>query len=655
MSDQSASESSAVQPFEPSEPSSGEDSTRTVAPQNEEQQEGGRRQQGSMFQTLIWRLLVFWFISNLLRRSFGPKTDGGIPSKNIFDRNQLMDLHVYLAESKRFSDFGNQTALFWFQEDIEYGSWSDGENSDGTRTFSSSIQISENVKRNGSLYVHVFLTKSGVSPDPTDESYERLAVVHSKKRLNIYKRRRVHKTANLLTGEADVSPGSIVQKTGLETPTEIISYWHPNLTINVIDDQTAWIKGSIPPPVNEYVKFDNQTGDYYPIVYFNDFWNLASEYTPINETTPKLNLTLTYGPLSLFRWQMYLSQQQRSQWMKYFGETETEGEDEDSLKQALIETNPYLLGLTIIVSLLHTVFEFLAFKNDVQFWKSRKSLEGLSVRSVFFNVFQSIIVVLYVLDNDTNVMVIFSCIVGLGIDLWKITKVVDVKIDRQRLLLGFIPRITYEDKSSYTESSTKQYDLLAFKYLSILLFPLFVAYGVYSLLYQEHKGWYSFCLGMSYGFLLTFGFIMMTPQLFINYKLKSVAHLPWRMLTYKALNTFIDDLFAFVIRMPMMYRIGCLRDDVVFIIYVYQRWIYPVDPTRMNEFGGSGEQPVVTPLKTETEEVREGDDSSAQPDTEHESDLSLTGQSLNTEINGSNTLVSEDAVSDKSVLDKKND
>lgn len=58
----------------------------------------------------------------------------------------------------------------------------------------------------------------------------------------------------------------------------------------------------------------------------------------------------------------------------------------------------------------------------------------------------------------------------------------------------------------------------------------------------------------------TAGFITMTPQLFINYKLKSVAHLPWRMLTYKALNTFIDDLFAFVIKMPVMYRIGCLRD-----------------------------------------------------------------------------------------------
>ena len=61
-------------------------------------------------------------------------------------------------------------------------------------------------------------------------------------------------------------------------------------------------------------------------------------------------------------------------------------------------------------------------------------------------------------------------------------------------------------------------------------------------------------------FTFFLGFIMMTPQLFINYKMKSVAHLPWRMMTYKALNTFIDDLFAFVIKMPTLYRIGCFRD-----------------------------------------------------------------------------------------------
>ena len=28
-----------------------------------------------------------------------------------------------------------------------------------------------------------------------------------------------------------------------------------------------------------------------------------------------------------------------------------------------MDTNPYLLGVTMVVTLLHTVFEFLAFKN----------------------------------------------------------------------------------------------------------------------------------------------------------------------------------------------------------------------------------------------------------------------------------------------------
>jgi len=29
--------------------------------------------------------------------------------------------------------------------------------------------------------------------------------------------------------------------------------------------------------------------------------------------------------------------------------------------------------------------------------------------------------------------------------------------------------------------------------------------------------------------------------------------------------------------------------DIIFCIYLYQRWIYRVDPTRVNEFGTSGE------------------------------------------------------------------
>lgn len=60
---------------------------------------------------------------------------------------------------------------------------------------------------------------------------------------------------------------------------------------------------------------------------------------------------------------------------------------------------------------------------------------------------------------------------------------------------------------------------------------------------------------------------------------------PCGMQVYKSLNTFIDDLFAFIIKMPTMHRLSCFRDDVIFLIYLYQRWIYPVDKKRINEFG----------------------------------------------------------------------
>ena len=56
-------------------------------------------------------------------------------------------------------------------------------------------------------------------------------------------------------------------------------------------------------------------------------------------------------------------------------------------------------------------------------------------------------------------------------------------------------------------------------------------------------------------------------------------------MVYKSLGTFIDDLFAFVIKMPWMHRLSCLRDDFIFFIFLYQRWIYPVDKLRINEFG----------------------------------------------------------------------
>ena len=204
--------------------------------------------------------------------------------------------------------------------------------------------------------------------------------------------------------------------------------------------------------------------------------------------------------------------------------------------------------------------------------------------------------------------------------------------------------------------------------------PLVLGYSVYSLVHQTHKNWYSWVLGSLVGAVYTFGFITMTPQLYINYKLKSVAvppprataparththtpyksatgpaarlahslataaerhaeqavrphsdskatqtakqhtetthknsptqtesyllataqycyviltlnpgrvqHMPWRVMCYKSLNTFVDDLFAFIIKMPMLHRIACFRDGATctFAASCGQASTLPIEP-----------------------------------------------------------------------------
>ncbi len=83
--------------------------------------------------------------------------------------------------------------------------------------------------------------------------------------------------------------------------------------------------------------------------------------------------------------------------------------------------------LWVLVSVLCGV-SHCTFSADIQFWNSRQSLEGLSVRSIIFGVFQSLVVLLYILDNETNFVVQVSVFIGLLIDFWKITKVMDVRV-----------------------------------------------------------------------------------------------------------------------------------------------------------------------------------------------------------------------------------
>lgn len=595
------------------------ETTETTLPPEQPPQQSGWQ----TLKSVAGRMFFMWLAMNAMNMFKGGKTPTSSPDPvsnslttttgqpgNIFHRGTLFDAYVYISEHESFHEFDNPDALFWFIDGIEYGNWNIGDDNDGILTKTNQLKLNEKMQNNGTIYLHTYFTETGRSPNPMDEeTYSKRRTFSTFKRLNKYSKKTYKTTKNLLTGETDKDEE--YQLKAKDRVVEILSFWHPNLTINIVDDHTPWVKNQVPPPLNEHVEFDKVTGKYYPILYLNDYWNLHEDYMPINDTVSHVNLTLTFSHIQLWKWQLYLSQSVKNQWYGGMMADDSNDEDQDTIKRTLLETNPYLLVLTVIITLVHNVFEFLAFKNDIQFWKNKKSMEGLSVNTVLFGCFTQLIVLLYVLDNQTNTVVIISVGIGLCIDLWKIPKILNVTVDYENKVMGVFPRIKMVHKHSYVTSNTNEYDKLAFKYLSWALFPLVVGYAVYSLIYHEQKGWYSWVLSMIYGFLLTFGFIMMTPQLFINYKLKSVAHLPWRMMTYKALNTFIDDIFAFVIKMPTMYRIGCFRDDIIFFIQLYQRYIYKIDKKRLNEFGTSGETPGEDALTAETQLGVEGPDPNA--------------------------------------------
>ena len=71
-----------------------------------------------------------------------------------------------------------------------------------------------------------------------------------------------------------------------------------------------------------------------------------------------------------------------------------------------------------------------------------------------------------------------------------------------------------------------------------------------------------------------FGFILMTPQIYLNYKLQSVEHFPFKVMIFKFLDTIVDDLEIFALKTPTLYRVFCFKDDVIFVIYLFQLWKY---------------------------------------------------------------------------------
>ena len=369
-----------------------------------------------------------------------------------------------------------------------------------------------------------------------------------------------------------------------------VAHMRSVIKINVMTDNVDIPTGkAVPAEIFHLLRFNPDGKNYLPIIFYNELSMRTRELVRINQTDKadmEVTFALNYSPISFGKLRLFSQFQSSLSSLHSLGFTE---KDTDEVKGIFADTNLALLLVTFGVSAVHLLFDFLAFKNDISFWRNRQSMEGLSTTTVLWRAFSQSIIFLYLMDEETSLLVLIPSGIAALIEGWKVTKAFKVQLVKTGSVT-FKLDFGSKQTQSQAEQDTNAYDSESLKYLSYVLYPLCLGGAVYSLLYMPHKSWYSWTISSLVNGVYAFGFLFMLPQLFINYRLKSVAHLPWRAFMYKAFNTFIDDLFAFIITMPTAHRVACFRDDIVFLVYLYQRYLYPVDKTRIDMSGGMIEE-----------------------------------------------------------------
>ena len=448
----------------------------------------------------------------------------------IWPSNSTLDISIYVSSSIVMPALGDvdPAALVLKEENYGLGNWKDN------REIDTSFKVPSEVQNNGTLYGHFYIGLHGHALDPVSKTYNPTKAYHFARPLNlVMPKKKIKKTKNLLTGSNDTESVEDVPRTP-----QFGSYYHPNFTMAFIPDSGSQSYVSMHPAVRQHVQLETtgardasgQNGWYYPILFVNTFWQLRNHMTELNATVKELPLHISLTNMNNWKMSLYASidegmkQNQRQAASGGPMPAGGDGSEFEEFKRVLVDTNIYLLSTTAFVSVLHMIFEALAFKSDVSHWRNKKDNVGISVRTILANVFMQTVIFLYLMDNSegTSWMILFGQGMGIALEAWKITKTVDVRI-RPAPEGSLLPyQITFEDKHklSETEEKTKEYDEIAFRYLYLVAIPLLAAYAVYSLVYDTHKSWYSFVITTLVGSVYAYGFLMMVPSLYINYRLK---------------------------------------------------------------------------------------------------------------------------------------
>eukprot|EP00397_Hematodinium_sp_SG-2012_P010530 GEMP01010646.1.p1 GENE.GEMP01010646.1~~GEMP01010646.1.p1 ORF type:complete len:657 (+),score=148.36 GEMP01010646.1:484-2454(+) len=362
-----------------------------------------------------------------------------------------------------------------------------------------------------------------------------------------------------------------------------VTHWRRHIGIRILDESRSFPKKQLP----HGIRFrTDKSIKYMPTIEVDDLFLVPHDWAQLSTNTsreaPRTHLDLQVQGLLHFS---FINMMKESlEVYKQFGISD---DDLADVKLLFSRNRLWHILMEYIFGTLSMFFATMAFKNDIGFWKNNKKSTGLSVSSCVSRFVMQLIIFLH-LYNFPTISRIILVMNGLGllIDGWKVSKVVKGVL----VWRGIFPTFQRSPKDA-EEDETDTYDRYCFKMLSLVLFPVLGAYAIHDLMNQPQTSWWSWFIENAAHGVYVMGFIFMVPQLYINYKLKSVAHLPWRVMMYKTFNTFVDDIFAwFIADVPLAYRIATFRDDICFFVFLYQRFLYRTDYGRANEFGRAYEE-----------------------------------------------------------------
>jgi hypothetical protein len=300
--------------------------------------------------------------------NYSPVPDAIAP---IWPANSMLDISVCVSPSIQFLGFPAvaKSALVVQEKNFKMADFSEN------RDIAASIKVPKEVQRNGTLWAHFFVGLAGSQLDPAAKDYDAGKAVHFVRPLNQYlPKKKTKKLKNLLTSGDDTD--EVVDE---KPATQIVSYYHPNFTVSVISDSGIQRFQVMHPALRQHVQLEStgarditgQNGWYYPIVFMNTFWQLKSHMVELNSTVETLPIHITLNNLQHWKFSMMASmdegmkQTARQAASGASMPAGSDGTEFEMLKEILLDTNIYLLCTTVVVSILHMIFETLAFKNDI--------------------------------------------------------------------------------------------------------------------------------------------------------------------------------------------------------------------------------------------------------------------------------------------------